>query len=121
MEDFLLDPEFEFELVEPKGTTIHDTVAKIKVNEVLKRSNLTQIGSLGEVLKYKSAFKWSLIPLRAKSKKPRIRPKYFEGVTQLTDRAANQFQVAACRPVLFELVRGLANPVDQISGARRWR
>ena len=72
MEDFLLDPELEFEVVEPKGTNIYDTVAKIKVNEVLKRSNSTQVGSLREVLKYKTALKWSLFPLKAKSKKPRI-------------------------------------------------
>jgi len=51
MEDFLLDPEFEFEVVEPKGTNIHNAVAKIKVNEVLKRSNLTQFGSLREIRK----------------------------------------------------------------------
>ena len=51
MQDFLLDPEFEFEVVKPKGKTIYDTVAKIKVNEVLKRSNLTQVGSLREIRK----------------------------------------------------------------------
>jgi len=72
MEDFLLDPEFEFEVVEPKGTNILDTVAKIKVNEVLKRSNLTHSGSLREVFMYKAAFKWSLISLKAKSKKARF-------------------------------------------------
>jgi len=77
MEDFLLDPEFEFEVVEPKGTTIHDTVAKIKVNEVLNRSDLTQVGSLREVFKYKTTFQWSLIPLKAKMKEPRIQWKQY--------------------------------------------
>ena len=72
MEDFLLDPEFEFEVVEPKDTNIYDTVAKIKVNEILNRSNLTQVGSLDEVFKYKAAFQWSLIPLKAKSKVARF-------------------------------------------------
>ena len=48
MEDFLLDPQFKFEVVEPKGTNIYDTVAKIKVNQILNRSKLTQVGSLRE-------------------------------------------------------------------------
>ncbi len=72
MEDFLLDPGFEFEVVEPKGISIYDTVAKIKVNEVLKRSNLTHSGSLREVFMYKCAFQWSLIPLKAKNKVSRF-------------------------------------------------
>ncbi|MCH7681797.1 AAA family ATPase, partial [candidate division KSB1 bacterium] len=77
MEDFLLDPEFGFEVVKPKGKTIYDTVAKIKVNEVLKRSNLTQVGSLPEVFKYKAAFHWSLISLKAKSKVSRFQWKQY--------------------------------------------
>ena len=77
MEDFLLDPGFEFEVVEPKGISIYDTVAKIKVNEVLKQSDLTQVGSLREVFKYKTTFQWSLIPLKAKSKEPRFQWKKY--------------------------------------------
>ena len=77
MANFLLDSEFEFEVVEPKGTNIHDTVAKIKVSEILKRSNLTKVGSLREVFKYKTTFHWSLIPLKAKSKISRIQWKQY--------------------------------------------